>query len=93
MDSLNRFYILKTIQSNDSTLLIINKDSKQLKNLDFNNSSDYLTLKTYKIYDIISPSNAIYCHNIDNIEIWCEDQDLDLHFTDSMGNEYFEKPK
>jgi hypothetical protein len=92
IDSTKNYYILKTTTVKDTTVLVIKKRSKQLvKNLKTNQS---FTFSTYKYGDFINPEYEL-CHYVEEKLVWCAqdyyEKNLDLHFTDDMGNETFEE--
>lgn len=93
IDSTEFFYVLKTRVDKNPAILVIYKDSKQLQGITLNANQAY-TFNTYRHNDISSAEYEI-CHYIENREVWCAkdfyERYLDLHFTDSMGNETFEE--
>lgn len=89
IDSTERYFIVNTTVANDSVILVIDKNSKQLENKEFKECKSFKFI-TYRFYDVASPS-GIWCHEVDHREVWCERDKKALHFTDGMGNEYFEE--
>lgn len=90
IDSTERYYLYKAVtKRKDNVLLVVDKKSTQLKGKKIKTDSSY-TFKAYRYYDIFS-FNAILCHYIDNQEIWCHTDNIDLRFTDGMGDEYYEE--
>ncbi|MAN27088.1 MULTISPECIES: hypothetical protein [Mesonia] len=89
IDSTKNYYLAQALMQKDSVLLVIDKQSVQLKNKKINRLEKY-TFKTHTLYDIISPSNAIYCQYVDHQKVWCEEEHQGLHFTDNMGDEYWD---
>lgn len=89
IDSTKRYYIAQTTIGNDSVILVIDKESKQLNGKKIENLCTY-KFNTYTIYNIISPSSGIYYQKVDHKDVWCETDNKGLHFTDGMGNEYME---
>jgi len=88
VDSTENYYIAQATVCTDSVVLVIDKKSKQLKEKKIKELGIY-KFKTYRFFDSVYPS-AIYCHEVDHIEIWCSSDNKGLHFTDGMGNEYME---
>lgn len=86
IDSTTRFYIVNAHIQKKPVLLVIDKNSNQLKNRELKKYHTY-TFSTYRFYDIVAPSGVI-CHEVDHREIWCEGDKEALHFTDGMGNVY-----
>lgn len=90
IDSTNNYYLFKgKANKTDSLLLVVDKKSKQLKDKNVKVGETYF-FTAYRFYDIFA-LNATMCHNVDNKEIWCHSDKVDLRFTDGMGNEYFQE--
>ncbi|MEX0995696.1 MAG: hypothetical protein WDZ45_01455 [Flavobacteriaceae bacterium] len=89
IDSTYNFYLYKgKVNKTDPILLVVDKKSKQLKGRTVKVGETYI-FKAYRLYDLFA-FNAHMCHNVDNKEIWCHNDKIDLRFTDGMGNEIFE---
>lgn len=88
IDSTARYYIVNSYVKKKPVLLVIDKNSEQLRNKQLEKCHTY-RFSTYKFYDAVAPS-GILCHEVDHKEIWCEGDEEALHFTDGMGNAYSE---
>ena len=89
IDSTKRYFVLETTVENDSVTLVVFKKSKQLKNKEIKINELY-SFKTYSWSDAIG-FHANYFHIVDEVDIWNTDmKNIDLHFTDGMGNGYLE---
>ncbi|WP_282079911.1 hypothetical protein [Aquimarina algiphila] len=89
IDSTKRYFVLGTTVKNDSVTLVIFKKSKQLKKRKVKVNELY-SFETYRWSDAIG-FHADYFHIVDEIEIWNTDmKNVNLHFTDGMGNGYLE---
>lgn len=85
--SISNYYILKSIETStdQKVTIIVEKDSPQLKNLQLIVGFPY-ELTTYSFYDLYN-LGGVLCHEIENNKVWCSDEESDLRFTESMGNE------
>lgn len=85
-----RYYLLKSKINTIKVILVVAKNSDQLpKKIKKGRSYKF---ETYKYWDVMAFGE--YYHEVDSIEIWNSDMyPIELHFTDGMGNEFFEDSK
>lgn len=83
------YYICQTVTKDDKNgvILVIDKKSKQLKDRRIEVGGIY-SFQTYSFYDTVV-SGGNFCHKVENKEVWCSTDGVDLRFTDSMGNEVY----
>ena len=89
IDSTKRYFVLETTVKKDSVILVIFKESNQLKNkkLELNKTYDF---DTYRFFEVLN-LGPDYFHMVDETEIWTSNmKNIGLHFTDGMGNGYLE---
>ena len=93
INSTKSFYILNTTVEKKPAILVIYKGSPQLEKLTIKANLVY-SFRTYRHNDITSAGYEI-CNYVEEKLVWCAESyyknNLDLHFTDSMGNETFEE--
>ncbi len=85
IDSTNNYYILKSLdRSNKNVTLVIEKQSKQLCNLNLTTGKKF-KFSTYGLFDLVHLGN--YEHLVEGKKVWSSEENVDLRFTNSMGNE------
>jgi hypothetical protein len=88
IEETNRYYVLNTTVDKDSVVLVVFKNSKQLKNIQLAIDEIY-KLKTYQYFEVFNLGPDML-HMVDNKEVWSSTDNIGLHFTDGMGNGYLE---
>lgn len=87
INTTERYYILETLFEQSATVLIVAKQSKQLKNSSLQ-KGETINFYTYTIDDVYKFYTDL-CHVVDLKIVWCN-SDSTIHFTDGMGNGLYE---
>jgi hypothetical protein len=87
IDSTSNYYLFKaTNTKRDSVLLVVDKFSPQLKRYKKIELERNYTFKTYRFFDV-PVLKPVFNHKVDDEEVWSFNEEIDLRFTDGMGDE------
>lgn len=85
-----RYYVVEGESEENPVILVVDKKSDQLKDKKLEKGTVY-KFKTYSFWDVMALGGPYY-HEVDGVEVWSsDDHPTVLHFSDGMGNEYFEE--
>lgn len=95
IDTTKSYHILQTLYKQDTTVLVIDKTSIQIEEIELKENHQY-SFRTYRLYDTNYSTQYLMCHYVENKRVWCAEEfykkNIDIHFTDFLGDEVFEDP-